>query len=202
MKKRELEIKLQQVPHPPNPIPSLEQYTTPATIAADVLYIAYQNNDIADKSIIDLGCGTGIFSVGAVLLGAKQIIGIDIDKASIQLARKYAKENNLTIDFQTKEIQKIQTRCDTVIMNPPFGAQKSNKNADRRFVEKGFEIAQIIYSLHLTKTISFIEKMISSLSGEITYHKEYIFPIKGMFMFHKKHVADVDVSLLRIVTNK
>jgi putative methylase len=41
MKQRQLEILLQQIPKPTKPIPYLEQYTTPATIAADVIFTAY-----------------------------------------------------------------------------------------------------------------------------------------------------------------
>ena len=85
-------------------------------------------------------------------------------------------------------------------MNPPFGAQKSNHQADRRFIEKGFEIASILYSIHLTTTLPFLEKMIASLHGTITHQKSYIFPIKRQFKFHTKEVKDYQVSMLRIKT--
>jgi putative methylase len=86
-------------------------------------------------------------------------------------------------------------------MNPPFGAQKSNQKADRKFLEKAFEISNVIYSLHLKKTIFFLEKMIKALNGEITYQKDYVFPIKWMFEFHEKEVVKYDVTLLRITTH-
>jgi putative methylase len=200
MRKKELEILLQKVPPIGIPNPSLEQYLTPSPIAADVLFLAYQFGDIKDKFVIELGCGTGIFSIGAITLGAKKVTGIDIDKRCIDDAISYAKKSNLQIEFIVKDIDGVQLKGDTILMNPPFGAQKSNKNADRKFIEKGFEISQIIYSLHLTKTIPFLEKMISSLNGEITYSKEYDFPIKHMFEFHDKIVLNYKVTLLRIKT--
>jgi len=200
MKKKHLEILLQKVPQPNHPTPTLEQYMTPASIASDILFNAYHLGDINDKIIVDLGCGTGIFSIGAALLGAKKITGIDIDKESIHLARNYAEQNNLEIEFKIKNVNDVEIKCNTVLMNPPFGAQKSNQKADRKFIEKGFEIAEIIYSLHLTKTIPFLEKMISSLGGTITYQKKYLFPIKWQFEFHKKEVIEFNVSLLRIKT--
>ncbi len=86
-------------------------------------------------------------------------------------------------------------------MNPPFGAQKSNRWADRRFIEKGFEISKVIYSLHLSKTIPFIEKLILSLNGEIKYKKNYVFPIKHTHVFHEKKIVNFDVTMLRIITN-
>jgi putative methylase len=57
MKKKELEILLQKVPSPINPQPTLEQYTTPASIAADIIFIAHQFGDIYEKTVLDLGCG-------------------------------------------------------------------------------------------------------------------------------------------------
>jgi putative methylase len=201
MKQRQLEILLEKVPKPAIPVPQLEQYMTTAPIAADIIFTAYQWGDIENKIIIDLGCGTGIFSVGAVHMGAKKVLGFDIDKNIIAAAKKYAKTNALPITYTLKNITEVHTTCDTVLMNPPFGAQKSNNKADRKFLEKAFEISSVIYSLHLKKTIFFLEKMIKSLKGEITYQKEYSFPIKWMFEFHTKEVVKYDVTLLRITTH-
>lgn len=201
MKQRQLEILLQKVPKPTKPVPHLEQYMTPAGIAADILFTAYQWGDIENKTVVDLGCGTGIFSTGAVYMGAKQVHGFDIDKHLIDIAKKHAKLNSLPIKYTAKDISLVDTPCDTVLMNPPFGAQKSNQNADRKFIEKGFGLSQIIYSLHLTKTVPFLEKMIRALQGEISYRTEYEFPINWMFEFHKKEVITYDVTLLRIITH-
>ncbi len=201
MKQRQLEIILQRVPAPPNPNPSLEQYMTPAPIAADILFTAYHWGNIEGKTVIDLGCGTGIFSVGASYMGASDVYGFDIDKKIIEVATKYAASNNLPIHFQAQDVTAVNTRGDTVLMNPPFGAQKSNLNADRKFIEKGFGIASVIYSLHLKKTVPFIETMIRALHGELTVQKDYDFPIKWMFPFHEKQVMSYQVSLLRILTH-
>jgi putative methylase len=202
MKQKELEIKLQKVPTYERPNPFIEQYMTPAPIAADIIYTACQYGDIQEKKVVDLGCGTGIFSFGAKLANAKEVIGIDLDEEAIKIAKNHAEKNNENIEFITKDVKDVEIKCDTVIMNPPFGAQKSNRWADRRFIEKGFEIAKVIYSLHLTKTIDFIEKMVLSLSGEISYYKKYDFPIKHSFSFHNKKFQKVDITLLRILTKK
>jgi len=201
MKQRQLEILLQQVPPPKAPKPSLEQYMTPAPIAADILFTAYHWGDIQRKTVVDLGCGTGIFAVGAAYMDAQEVYGIDVDKSIISLAKEYARSKNLPIHFRAQDVTAVTTLCDTVLMNPPFGAQKSNQNADRPFIEKGFEIAPVIYSLHLKKTIPFIEKMILALHGELTYQKDYEFPIKWMFQFHEKEVMKYKVTLLRTLTH-
>lgn len=200
MKKKELEIFLQKIPDFEKPKPGLEQYVTPAGIVADIIFCAFQMGDIKNKIVLDLGCGTGIFSVGAYVAGAKKVTGIDSDEDAIKTAKKFADEKKLKIDFIVKDVKDVDILCDTVIMNPPFGAQKSNINADRRFIEKAFEKANVIYSLHLTKTVSFIEKMISSLKGNIDFTKDYYFPIKHSQPFHAKKVVFFDVTLLRILT--
>ncbi len=202
MKQRQLEIILQQLPKPTKPNPHLEQYTTPATIAADVIFTAYNWGDIQDKVVVDLGCGTGILATGAFLMGAEKVQGYDIDPNVIAIAQDHAAAHKHSIEFYTQDITSIQTTCDTVIMNPPFGAQKANLKADRKFIEKGFEIASIIYSFHLKKTIPFLEKMITALHGEITLQKDYEFPIKWLFDFHYKQVVNYKVTLLRISTNR
>lgn len=202
MKKKKLEMMLQKVPKYKKPDPQLEQYITPAGIAADIIFKAYQFNNIQSKKIIDLACGTGIFSVGAAILGAKEVIGIDIDQKSIEIAEEYAKKTNLDIEFINQDIKNVNINCDTVIMNPPFGAQKKNYNADRKFIQKAFEISSVTYSLHLTKTIPFIKKMTKSLGGKIDYSKRYNFPIKRTYKFHTKETLNHQVTLLRINTQK
>jgi len=202
MKQRTLEILLQHVPAPKQPSPQLEQYLTPATIAADLLFLAYQWGDIDGKHVIDLGCGTGIFSVGAYHMGAKKVQGFDIDKNMIQQAKEYARTHELKIQYHTKDIEAMTTSCDTILMNPPFGAQKANLKADQKFVQKACELSDVFYSLHLKKTFPFLQRFISSKGGTITVHKDYHFPIKWTFSFHEKPVMTYDVILLRVVTHR
>jgi putative methylase len=202
MKQRQLEILLQKIPKPTKPIAHLEQYMTPATIAADVIFTAYNWGDIYEKDVVDLGCGTGIFTIGAYLMGAQKVTGYDVDPNVIALAKEYTTTLNYPIEFYTQEVSTIHTSCDTILMNPPFGAQKANLKADRKFIEKGFEIASIVYSFHLKKTIPFFETMISALHGEITFQKDYVFPIKWIFDFHYKQVVSYKVTLLRIATHR
>jgi len=46
-------------------------------------------------SVIDLGCGSGILSIAAVKLGARNVLGVDIDQQAIQSARKNAGINSV-----------------------------------------------------------------------------------------------------------
>ena len=204
MKQKGLEILLQKVPQPTNPTPTLEQYMTPASIAADIIFNAYQFGDIDDKIIVDLGCGTGIFSIGVAILGAKKIIGFDVDKESIQLAKKHAEQNTLEIDFMVTDVDSVQTKCDTVLMNPPFGAQKSNQKADRKFIEKGFEIADIIYSIHLAteKTRQFLTRKIPQLGGVIMQRSTLSLMLQHTYDHQQKKRKKIQTDVYRIVRKR
>lgn len=48
-----------------------------------------------DLTVADIGCGSGILSITASLLGAKQIVAIDIDPLAVQATQENAYLNNL-----------------------------------------------------------------------------------------------------------
>ena len=83
MKKNELERALQKVAPHTRPKAGLEQYSTPAPVAADMLFTAYSFGDIGGREVVDLGCGGGILSIGAALLGASKVTGIDVDPEAV-----------------------------------------------------------------------------------------------------------------------
>ena len=45
--------------------------------------------------VIDVGCGSGILSIGSVLLGAKHALGVDIDPESMKNSMDNARRNNV-----------------------------------------------------------------------------------------------------------
>lgn len=200
MKKKELEMLLQRIPAPVEPKASLEQYQTPAGIAADMLYHAA--GDIQGYEVVDLGCGTGIFAVGAALLGASRVMGIDIDASVVATARKQAHEFGVDVRFAVADVASLELQVDTVIMNPPFGAQRGNRRADRLFLQKALEMAPVVHSLHLTKTAGFIRRLVTSLGGVVTATTSYRFSIKPQFSFHTKRRAEFDVTSFRIARRR
>ncbi|MGL6298467.1 MAG: METTL5 family protein [Methanobacteriaceae archaeon] len=92
-KKKHLEMAIEGFPTHPNPNVHLEQYSTPASIAADLLWNAFALGDITSRSVLDLGCGTGILGFSALFLGASTVTGIDIDDSSVATA------NGIVNDF-------------------------------------------------------------------------------------------------------
>ena len=66
----------------------LEQYPTDSEIAAEILWNAHMRGDLDNKIVADLGCGTGILGIGALLLGAKKVFFVDIDKNALEILKQ------------------------------------------------------------------------------------------------------------------
>ena len=195
MKKRKLEMILENVKGFDRPDVTREQYATPATVASELLYFAYMNGDL-DGSVIDLGCGTGMLAIGAGLLGTQKVIGIDSDIRALKIARDNASSLDIDVDWVCCDIGDICGNFDTAIMNPPFGAQE--KGNDRPFIDKALKVADVVYSIHNAGSSGFIRKYIEG-RGELKDVITLKFPIKHTFKFHKKDIALIDVELYRIV---
>jgi ribosomal protein L11 methyltransferase len=50
---------------------------------------------LEDKAVVDFGCGSGILAVAALKLGAKKVIGIDIDPQALLASEQNAKNNGV-----------------------------------------------------------------------------------------------------------
>lgn len=201
-KKKHLEIAIESIPKHPKPKVELEQYSTPSIIAADLLWNSYNLGDIVNKNIVDLGCGTGIFAISAMLLGAKNAIGVDVDPDSIAIARKISNDFNiLDIEFRTCNISNFSydLNVDVVIQNPPFGSQeRSKKGEDLKFINKALELCpKVIYSFHMASTEEFLLDYYEKAGLAITHIFRYKFPIPKIYKFHNKESKYVDVIVLR-----
>lgn len=57
--------------------------------------------DFVGKHVADVGCGSGVLSIGAHLLGAATVAGIDIEPIAVEVARQNARDNHADITFTT-----------------------------------------------------------------------------------------------------
>lgn len=201
MKLRQLEMALQRCAGYQKPQAALEQYQTPAPLAARLLYDAFMQGDLEGKTVCDLGCGTGILAIGAALLGAGTVRGIEIDKDAIRIAQENAQLLGADVEFINADIAKAHEKtgpCDTVIMNPPFGAQKQNVHADRPFIDAALAIAPVIYGIFNTGSTPFVSAYIEG-RGRVAGQVSGTFTIKRTFAFHTRDVQEIPVEILRIV---
>ena len=195
MRKRQLEIMLERLTRMRVRQPSLEQYQTPSSIAADVLWIAHSRGEIEDRDVVDLGCGNGVFCIGAKLLGARRVVAVDVDPEAIRTATENARMLDLDLEFEQSDISSYEGAFDLVLQNPPFGAQ--TRHADRAFVEKAIQVAPATYSLHNDVTTEFVLELADSFGASSEVVKRYKFEIPYAFEFHRKTREVVSVVLLK-----
>jgi ribosomal protein L11 methyltransferase len=90
------------------------------------------------KNILDLGCGSAILSLYAVLLGAKKIIAIDNDYDTVFSARKNISLNNTNrISLICSDLQNISGKYDVVLANLDIRTFTRYSEEIKGFVKKG-----------------------------------------------------------------
>lgn len=209
MRKRHLEMALSKLDDIEAPDPRWEQYKTPSRIVADILWMALENGDIVHREIIELGCGGAPFALGALMLGASKVRGIDIDERSIDLARSNLEKLIVEalidpgvdhVDFAVGDISSENLGMEianTIFMNPPFGAQ--NKHADRPFIEAACRYGNSIYSIHNGGTEEFIKKQYESKGFDMAAILHSTMDIPHRFHFHRKERASIDILVIHAV---
>ena len=201
VRKRDLERALSQIEAHPLPNAYLEQYTTPSDVAAETLYLAaYVYDDVIGKTVVDLGCGTGRLTIGAALLGAKEVFGVDVDGVAVRVAQKNAEKMGVKekTHWIIADIDAVKGAFGTVLQNPPFGVQR--RRADRRFISKSLELSSTIYSFHKggESNREFIKRFIERHGGRVTNIFPLNMEIPRMFKFHTKKKRSIQVDLYRI----
>ncbi|KAM8933928.1 rRNA N(6)-adenosine-methyltransferase METTL5 [Pelodytes ibericus] len=204
MKLKELEGYLQKVDVFENPKVRLEQYPTRPHIAACMLFTIHNTfDDIEDKVVADLGCGCGVLSIGAAMLGAGLCLGFDIDKDALEIFKTNTEEFELTnIDFIQCDVCSLPSTSlvksvDTVIMNPPFGT-KNNKGMDMTFLKTALQMARTsVYSLHKTSTRKHVQKKAADWNVKMEVVAELRYDLPASYKFHKKKSVDIEVDFIR-----
>lgn len=74
-----------------------------------------------DTTVLDIGCGSGILSIAALLLGAKSATGVDIDALAVKTAIENGKENGFTAPQYNVLLgnlaDKVEGKFDVVVAN-------------------------------------------------------------------------------------
>ncbi|ONI39112.1 ribosomal protein L11 methyltransferase [Candidatus Epulonipiscium fishelsonii] len=80
----------------------------------------YLSNDKAGSLVIDIGTGSGILGIIATKLGAKKVIGVDIDPMAVKVATQNIMLNNVADKMTAVSgnlIEVLDTRADIVVSN-------------------------------------------------------------------------------------
>lgn len=91
MKQKYLESCLSSLPHRifPDPKIELEQYPTSVTLAASIVLSAFAKGDAGrGRTVLDLGCGTGILGLAMAIIKSDFVYLVDCDSDALELARE------------------------------------------------------------------------------------------------------------------
>jgi putative methylase len=174
---------------------SLEQVGTPPELAAELLESALVRGDVEGRTVLDLGCGTGILAIGASLLNAAHVIGVEVDDAAVVVARRNAERlwaNRL--EFRVRDVTGWTEPAETVVMNPPFGAQSAH--ADRPFWEAALASATVaVYAFASRESRTFIERRAVARRARIEETRPVDWRFPATFPHHRKRAVELAVDL-------
>jgi putative methylase len=84
---------------------------------------------------------------------------------------------------------------DTVVMNPPFGAQ--DPHADRPFVDAALALAPVVYGIFNAGSLPFLE----AYTGEratLEFAIAGTLPLKRTMAFHRRDTVEIGVEVVRM----
>jgi putative methylase len=202
MTKAALERRLSRAKDFPDPRVEWEQYATPADLAAHLVHLADVQGDLAGRTVVDLGTGTGMLALGAACRGPARVLALDRDPAALACAR--ANERRVGPAVAVEWLLGDATRAPfcfsgasrvTVLMNPPFGAQTGNEHADRAFLKTASEIAAVSYSIHNAGSREFVESFAEDEGGEVThaFRAELSLPRRFDHQTSEREVVEAEV---------
>ncbi|MCP5025508.1 MAG: 50S ribosomal protein L11 methyltransferase [Actinomycetia bacterium] len=80
---------------------------------------AFDQIDLDWRTLLDVGCGSGVLSIAAALLGARQAVGIDIDPEAVAITNENAERNGVgdRVEVSTTLLADVTGRFDVVAAN-------------------------------------------------------------------------------------
>lgn len=187
-----------------NPRAELEQYRTPPRLAAELVHLADLQDDIAGRTVLDLGCGTGMLALGAALRGPDRAVGVDLDRGPLETAvtneRRVGSTTPISwLHADATQLSLASAGPSTVVMNPPFGAQAGNEHADRAFLRTAAALSSVSYSVHNADSKGFVESFAADHGGRVTHAFRTEHRLPATYEFHTDAARTIDVEVFRTV---
>ncbi|HEY8390134.1 MAG TPA: 50S ribosomal protein L11 methyltransferase [Clostridia bacterium] len=92
---------------------------------------AMQNVDLDSKTVLDVGCGSGILGIAALKLGAKYAVLIDTDESAVKVTKDNLALNNISAyqaDAIWGTLEKAKDKADIILANITAGILVSLKD--------------------------------------------------------------------------
>lgn len=159
----------------------------------ELLFEALARGDLFKRSVVDLGCGTGVLAIGAALLGASHVEGVELDADVIPVARDAAAAVDATVRWTVGDVTGLDSTAETVVMNPPFGAQR--RSADRPFWDVAFSRPRAIYAFALADSRTFIARLTVARGARVEAQRPVPWTLGATFRHHRKRSVELPVDL-------
>lgn len=89
------------------------------TTSLVALVLAEHKDALRDKTMLDLGCGSGILALVGLLYGAKHALLVDIDEDAVAVSRENAERNNMLdrTEFLASGVEGVRGTFPVVLAN-------------------------------------------------------------------------------------
>lgn len=147
-----------------------------------------QLGDLAGQSVLDLACGTGIFTRAIRRWGAARVTGVDISEEMVRVARFHEAESPLGIDYVVEDVAALGDlgQFDRAVAVYLLGYAASRE----QLVQMGKGIAR-----NLRPGGSFLTYFVSpDVSREPHYYRKY-----GVDFSVDPHVRDGDIMYFSLI---
>ena len=190
--KNDLKRLLSQVKDFEQPRITLEQYITPPSLAADLIFTAYMQKDIENKKVLDLGTGTGILAIGASKLEA-EVTAVEKDQSALNTAKENAENLKAEISFVKRDVEEYSGDFETVVMNPPFSV---HSDIGLSYWEKAIELSEKVYGISPRGARDSIKSLVQSSNHRIVGVQEYSIGLPPSYGFHTEQSRETPVDLI------
>ena len=119
-------------------------------------------NDVRERTVLDMGCGTGVLGIAASLLGAASVLGVDIEPWCIENTLENARHNhcdNINV-LQRDTVPSDQGTFDWVIANINRNVLLEQMQAYQQVLR---ENGRILLSGFYQKDVASISKQMTTL---------------------------------------
>lgn len=93
-------------------------------------------------SVLDVGCGTGILAMGAVLFGATEVVGVDNDPEAVRVARENVELNGCgsRVEISQTALQDLSRKFDCIVANIIHDVLITMKGDFKRLLVRGGDL--------------------------------------------------------------